>query len=153
MNRIMKIAEDLILSSTCHGIPNIIRAKKNYFLIIMWSISVLVCSGYLFYLTLSLIGSYLNYPVITSIDVFNESPTLFPTVTFCNLNDYSHKDLLNATLISCRLNNRICNKSDFSQVTINAYGTCLRFNDNLERIQKTYVAGKYSGGLILELFA
>jgi len=50
-------------------------------------------------------------------------------------------------------NNRICNNSNFSRVTINAYGTCLRFNDNLERIQKTYVAGKYSGGLILELFA
>ena len=52
---------------------------------------------------------YLNYEVVTYIDVINESPTLFPTITFFNLKrsktnysftNSSAKKLLGTTLVS-----------------------------------------------------
>jgi hypothetical protein len=148
-----KQAIEIMSTTTCHGIPNIIRARKNPCLAFMWTVSFLVCTGYFSYLTIISIQNYLSYQVITSINIVNESPILFPTVTICNLNGYFQKDVLNESIIDCLFNNIICNKSDFTGIAMNSYGTCLRFNDDLINIKKTYVAGKYSGGLILQLFA
>jgi hypothetical protein len=153
MDAIKKEVVERLLATSCHGIPNIIRGRKNFCLVLMWTFSFILCASYFLYLTIISIENYLSYHVITSIDILNESPTLFPTITICNLDDYYGNDLLNDTLIDCSFNNLICNKSDFSVVKTNSYGTCLRFNDNLEKIKRTYLAGKYSGGLIVQLFS
>jgi len=153
MNDIKKEIIELLLATTCHGIPNIIRAKKSYFLTLMWTLSLLICSGYLYYLTIMSIKEYLKYRVITSIEVINESPTLFPTVTICNLNGYSEKNIQNETIISCLFNNNRCNLAHFKVINFTSYGNCLRFNDNPDDLQKTYLADKYAGSLLLELFS
>jgi len=139
MKKIKKIATECSLSSTCHGIPNIARAKDNYCLILMWSLSFAICSGYCLCLTVISLKEFLNYPVITSIDIINESPALFPTVTLCNLNGYSIQNLVNETLINCRFNNQQCSLKDFTQVHFSSYGFCLRFNFNPNDLKKTYV--------------
>ena len=71
MNDIKKEIIELFLATTCHGIPNIIRAKRSYFLTLMWTLSLVICSGYLYYLTIMSIKEYLKYKVITSIEVIN----------------------------------------------------------------------------------
>ena len=119
MKKIKKIATECLLSSTCHGIPNIARAKDNYCLILMWSISYAICSGYFLCLTVISLKEFLNSSVVTSIDIINESPALFPTVTLCNLNGYSIQNLVNETLISCRFNNQLCSLKDFTHVHFN----------------------------------
>jgi amiloride-sensitive sodium channel subunit alpha len=149
-----KQAIEIMSTTTCHGIPNIIKARKNPCLAFMWTVSFLVCTGYFSYLTIISIQNYLSYQVITSINIVNESPTLFPTVTLCNLNGFFLKaDLINETLISCRFNNQPCSFEDILVAHLSSYGNCLRFNYNPNDLKKTYVAGKYTGGLILELFA
>jgi hypothetical protein len=153
MNEIKKEVVERLLSTSFHGIPNMIRGRKNLCLVLMWTFSFILCASYFFYLTIISVENYLSYHVITSIDIFHESPTLFPTITICNLDGYYGNDLLNDTLIDCSFNNLICSKSDFSVVKTNSYGTCLKFNDNLEKIKRTYLAGKYSGGLIVQLFS
>jgi len=42
---------------------------------------------------------------------------------------------------------------DFTQVHFSSYGFCLRFNFNPNDLKKTYVSGKFTCGLILDLFA
>ncbi len=109
--------------------------------------------GYCLCLTVISLKEFLNYPVITSIDIINESPALFPTVTLCNLNGYSIQNLVNETLINCRFNNQQCSLKDFTQVHFSSYGFCLRFNFNPNDLKKTYVADKFEGGLVLDIFA
>ena len=112
---IKEALREIALSSTCQGLPNIVKSNSLFFRI-FWTFFLIVSSSYCFYSIVKSINSYLNWEVITNIDVINEIPAQFPAVTFCNLNlfatDYAqeilmqilnttqYKDLLNSTSIS-----------------------------------------------------
>ena len=75
-------------SSTAHGFPNIIKNKSKS-LKLMWTICFLISLGSCTFMIIKSIKDYLQYDVITQIRVISESPTLFPTVTICNINPFT----------------------------------------------------------------
>ena len=96
-SQIKKILIDVILSSSAHGLPNIIRSKI-IFLKIFWAFFFLISFGYCSCTIIKTINSYLNKDCVTNIDVIREIPTEFPAVSICNLNIYGTdfaKNILN----------------------------------------------------------
>ena len=77
--------KEIGLSSTSHGLPNILRSDKIFFKIFR-TIFLLVCSSFCIYSIVKSIQSYLDWEVVTKIEVIDEMPTKFPAVTICNLN-------------------------------------------------------------------
>lgn len=72
-------------SSSSHGIPNMARSN-NYFIFGIWALCFCGSSSFCFWLILQSINQYLDRPVSTNVKVINEVPSLFPSVSFCNLN-------------------------------------------------------------------
>ena len=75
--------EEIVLSSTSHGLPNILRSDRLFFKV-FWTFFILVCSSYCLYSIVKSIRSYYEYEVVTKIEVIDEKPTQFPAVTICN---------------------------------------------------------------------
>jgi hypothetical protein len=74
-------AIELVLSSTSHGLPNIFRTERTS-LKIMWFILFVAALSVGIYTVFNGIIGYLNYEVVTKIDVIDESKSEFPAVTF-----------------------------------------------------------------------
>ena len=89
-----KIKEDFkewLSSSTSHGLPNIARTDSKI-LRLVWFVSFLASTAACAYLLyLSVIG-YLSFNVVTQISVYDELPSQFPTVTFCNSFPFSSEN-------------------------------------------------------------
>ena len=85
---LMTTFKDIILSSTVHGIPNIIRSK-NTFLKLMWTCFSLISGAACAYLISQTIVNYLKYEVNTKTRLYHEYKTVFPTVTICNANKFT----------------------------------------------------------------
>ena len=104
------------------------------------------------YMVINSIFNYFSYKVITTTRTIFEMPTLFPKVTFCNLNKYTTEygfntdDGNNLTieqrkllghnlddiLINCWFNYQECNTSDFIWSYDKKYGNCFSFNAGLD---------------------
>ena len=82
---IKKILKTIALSSTSHGLPNIVRSDKIS-LKIMWTFLFVLSSAYCFYSILKSINLFLEYPTVTSANVLDDIPSMFPAISFCNLN-------------------------------------------------------------------
>jgi len=150
LKTIKSLVKDKAMSSSCHGIPNMAKQLENgnYCLVFLWAFFFTVFSGFFYYLMVVSVQNYLNFNTVTSIDIINESPAIFPKVTICNLNSNDYH--LNETIISCRFDNNQCElKKDFIQVNLGFYPNCFIFNMQGTKISNT--AGK-SNGLVLELF-
>ena len=78
----MRLIEVLKLS-TFHGIPRLVDAK-NLIHRILWFTAILLSYSYCLYLIVVFILEYLDYPVITNLEVINEVSPEFPAITFCN---------------------------------------------------------------------
>jgi hypothetical protein len=143
---------DLALVSTFHGIPNIARyfRLKSTFLTIAWSMSFIFFSVFFLVFTGQLIRQFFLFEVLTSIEIVNETPMLFPTVTFCNLNGKKVKYLINETLLDCQFNQINCDASDFKNFYVESFENCFRFNSLGDKMSD--VAGKFNG-LKIDLFS
>ena len=73
--------------STSHGYPNIFRTKYRS-IKILWLFCLSIAIGVCLLLLIRGIKAYLEYGVITNIDVIDERPTLFPTITICELEKF-----------------------------------------------------------------
>ena len=118
---------------------------------------VLCSSGLASYLVIDSILSYFNYDVSSTSRTIYETPTLFPKVTFCNVNRFATKfayDLINSglesanlitidekknfshdlndILINCSFNRNPCNSSDFIWSFDQYYGNCFIFNSGVD---------------------
>ena len=116
-------------------------------------IFVLASTGLASYLVIDSVLSYFAYGVTSASRTIYETPTLFPKVTFCNLNrftteyaygltqnkNFNPKDLtsdekkllahdLDDVLIECTFNGNQCNSSDFIWSFDPWYGNCYTFN-------------------------
>jgi len=136
---------------------------------------VLVSSVLAAYLVIQSIVVYFTYDVTTKSRIVYETPTLFPKVTFCNLNEFSTEyaynltqqgvyygnDLsneekqklghdLNDILFDCKFNNNDCNATDFEWSYDNSFGNCYTFN-SASNLKKSYLAGP-EFGLTLTLY-
>lgn len=80
---IKKIILENIEASTCHGIANIFRSK-NYFLKIMWTISLIGSIGYCLYCLSKNFTDYFEFRTNVQIKYDRLSQIEFPTISFCN---------------------------------------------------------------------
>ena len=129
-NFILSLRE-LILSSSFHGFVKIVKTKY-IFLKVIWGFFVLISIMSCSYLIIKNIIYYLDYNVVTNINVIYEIPTQFPSVSLCQQNsDYTTPNtsfLSQQTLIKCKFNLKNCNQSDFSVFYDPYYGNCYKFN-------------------------
>ena len=152
--QIKEILKESIQTPVALGIINV--SFSPYLLLkIISAIFVLASSGIASYLVIQSIVDYYTYDVTSTSRIIYESPTLFPKITFCNVNlltsefaynftqmgnfdiDYSKisneekKKLghdLNDILVECRFNDESCDTTDFTWPFDRHYGNCFSFN-------------------------
>ena len=107
-------AIELVLSSTSHGLPNIFRTERTS-LKIMWFILFVAALSVGIYTVFNGIIGYLNYEVVTKIDVIDESKSEFPAVTFFILKNPKANISLDDLLCFCQFNSENCTSKDFIQ--------------------------------------
>lgn len=89
---------------------------------------------------------YYRFDVITDINVINENPSIFPTITICNLQPRtSLMFTIDQILIDCTYDRNTCNSSDFDMFNDPYYGICYRFNGRIDSIRKVFRPGKANG--------
>jgi len=93
---------------------------------------------------------FLNYDVVTEIDLVYEMPTQFPTVTFFSLKNPKENNSLNDFLISCHFNDFKCTADDFVSHIDNSGYVSYSFNNNNQ--EQSTTPGK-KNGLQIELFS
>lgn len=95
------------LLSTYHCFPRIFRVKTskaccNYAMQIFWLLTFLFFTAFTAAIVASCIVNYYQYSVVSTVQLIDEAPTNFPTLTLCNANGFTTKqaeDLLkNITL-------------------------------------------------------
>jgi len=139
IEKIKQKSKELVMASTCHGLPGVFRTKRIFFKI-MW-LSLFIISTLLGINTvIGTIKTYLNYEIVTKIDVITEIPTEFPAVTIINLRDRKSKTPLNEIMIYCNINLEECNENDFEMIVDNYGFVSHRFTK-----KKSYTAGMQYG--------
>lgn len=129
--KIKEILKETALSSTSHGIPNIVRST-SLLLKLMWATCLIVSTGLCSYLVVKSIMNYFEYEVVTKINVIYENPAPFPTVTFCNLRpfvgDYLEKLYLknNKTLPKGYVGDNLAYNQYYLMTNIWNYDTSIR---------------------------
>jgi len=134
---------------------------------------VLASVGFVSYLIMQTMLTFLEYNVSTTSRTIYEMPTLFPKVTFCNLNDFTTEYAYNLTqmgvydgeflsanerqmivhnlddiLIGCLFNNVHCDSANFAWSYDAVYGSCYTFNSG-DTSKRSNIAGP-DCGLYLE---
>jgi hypothetical protein len=74
--------------TTLHGIPNIIRSERTL-LKLIWGIAFIVSTCACAYMVIKTFTAYLDFEVVTKINVANELPAVFPAVSFCNIHPFT----------------------------------------------------------------
>ena len=114
-----------------HGFPNIFESERTFFKV-MWSLLLLASAVGCIYFIQRITTDYLNYDVITKIELINENPMRFPAFTICNTID--SQNTIDKMLFSCDFNDKeICGANDFEEIQIfddssYKYLKCFRFN-------------------------
>ena len=118
---------------------------------------VIGASGMAFYLVIQSIMDYFSFEVSTKFRIINENPSLFPKVTFCNINRFtteyaynltlknitngnnlSNEDKqklghdLNDILFECKFNYNECNSKHFIWSYDDVFGNCYTFNSGFD---------------------
>lgn len=73
------------LTTTVIGVPNLIKTKKIQ-IKILWLVSLILSSGFCFYLIIQSILDYSKFEVVTKIEILDQIPSSFPTISICNEN-------------------------------------------------------------------
>jgi hypothetical protein len=87
-DEIIKSTKETLESSSIHAIPNIVR-NEHYLIKMVWLIFFLVSSSFCAYFIQESIADYLNYDVITKIDIKYETKLKFPIISICNINPFN----------------------------------------------------------------
>ena len=134
-SRIKETLTELMLNSTCHGIPSAFRTKRLS-LRIMWIIFFIGCASFCFYSIKDSVLSFQEYDVVTRIDRIQDNPARFPAITFCNLNTKYSKYNLNETIIECTFGPSKCLLSEFNWGFDPASGYCFVFNSGRNQLDE-----------------
>jgi hypothetical protein len=149
-SNIKKRTCELLEVSTSHGIPNLIRTK-SLFILIMWSVCTVLSACLGSYYVLNSILDYLKYETVAKIEVINEHEIQFPAVSFCALpsfNATNDKIIMNSYFDDIRH----ANFSDYFVEYIDVLmGKCFRYNTGIN-IQNSTIKGlKYGFRLLLNI--
>ncbi|RNA22233.1 acid-sensing ion channel 1 isoform X2 [Brachionus plicatilis] len=107
-----------------HAVPNI-ATNEHIVLKCMWSICLVASLGYCCRILTSSIIDFYEYNVLTTFEIVQESSSLFPVITICNLNEYDlskNQQLLN-------LSNYLLDNADMS----------LHPRDAMDQVQKNFL--------------
>ena len=77
----------IINDSSHNGLTRIFR-RKNWFLRVSWLMCIFCALSLCAFTVFKNISDYLEYKVETAIVEIEESPSLFPSVTICNINPF-----------------------------------------------------------------
>jgi hypothetical protein len=141
--KILEKSCEIGLGSTSHGIPNIIKTDRKC-LKIMWLVLFLLSSSAGIYLVIESFNNYFSFDVVTSIKVFKEMPTEFPTVTFYILRNNRANISLSNLVASCYFNKFSCNIPKDISINEDKFG----FISYTFKSQPTYLGGS-SNSLIM----
>jgi hypothetical protein len=141
--KIKEKAIEIALASTSHGLPSVFRTDKIC-LKLMWLCLFIFGTSFGVYTVIETIKTYLNYEIVTNIQVINEIPTAFPAVTFYFLKNTKF-NLLNNSILKCTFNRIACNSNDFHLNQDNQGYTSFTYKN-----QTSYLGGS-SYGLDLKL--
>jgi hypothetical protein len=141
--KIKEKAIEIALVSTSHGLPCVFRTDK-IFLKLMWLSLFIFGSSFGVLTVTQTIKTYLNYEIVTNIQVINEIPTAFPAVTFYFLKNNKFS-ILNNSILMCSFNRIRCNSNDFHLNQDNQGYTSFTYKN-----QTSYLGGS-SYGLDLKL--
>jgi hypothetical protein len=103
---------ELINQSSTHGLPKLFRTQRKS-IKFMWLLLFIIFSSLGIYMVYKTVSNYLKYEIVTKIEVINEIPTEFPTVTVINLRNIKSKEPLSNFLVWCSFNNQPCDENNF----------------------------------------
>ena len=154
IQKVKKRTRDLLEVSTSHGIPNIVRTK-SLFILIMWSFFIITSTCLCSFFVIKAILDYLKYHTITNIQVINENQAQFPTISFCDTRDQN----FNIKIIYFWFQNEDLLKewqNHFESYVDKRYGRCYRFNSGKNMLYqsipiKNSTKSGYYDGLIFEI--
>ena len=159
---IKAILKDVLYNSLAQAILRLVY-NPNILLKAFLFIFTLTSTGLTSYLIIQSILTYFTYGVSTTSRTYYETPTLFPKVTFCNLNEFTTEYAYNLTqmnitngnnltndqkkkvghslkdiLIQCKYNGQPCTTHDFVWSYIHTYGNCYTFNSAISFNQSKF---------------
>jgi hypothetical protein len=82
---LISILSEIVLASSIHGIPGILRSK-NIFFKLVWAISFIISASVCAFMLIKSINDYFKYEIVTTTTVKTEMPSTFPKITICNSN-------------------------------------------------------------------
>lgn len=89
----LKKLSDIIYESTqssdTHGIKHIFKREKHVFIKCVWLICILASGSVCAWLMARAVCNYFEYETVSKTETINQIPTLFPTVSICNMNQFS----------------------------------------------------------------
>ena len=89
-NNLFKLLRETLDNSVAHAIIKLIETPILSLKAFLF-VCVILSSGLCSYLIIELIMSFLSFGVSTTYRTLYETPTLFPKITFCNLNPFTTK--------------------------------------------------------------
>ena len=128
--KIFESLKQVGLTAQVHGIPRIFHSEKMI-LKAMWAFFFICSVGAYAYFLIETLCNYLQYSVVTNIDLVFENPMLFPTVTFCAANPPIRNYSLSDFVIECKYNNIInCSTDQYFTVYFDnvQLRNCYKFN-------------------------
>jgi len=139
IGKITQKSKEIVMASTCHGLPNVLRTNRIFFKI-MWSCLFIISTLIGINTVIGTINRYLNYEIVTNIDVITEIPTDFPAITIINLRNRKSNISLSEIMTICNFNLEECNANDFEMIVDNHSFVSYRF-----KRKKSYTAGMQYG--------
>ena len=113
-----------VKSFTMHGLPRVFN-NANIIIRIIWIIAILISLALCLITVAGTVSEYLEFNVVTELDLVMDKHPLFPAVTICG-NETNMTDLL----VECTFKRKECNiESDFVSFNIHFKDlNCLRYN-------------------------
>jgi hypothetical protein len=126
--RIRKKTKEILLTSTVHGIPNIIRSE-NILMKIIWLLFILLFTISGSWNITKIIVGYTKYSPITTISIVDEHESEFPAISFCFYPPLVGNMSFDETFIKFDKINLTDNKSYyFQEYEDPIYNKCFRIN-------------------------
>jgi len=83
--KIKKRISEWSKSITAHGLPNIFNSKRVA-IKVLWTLALFASITYCLYNIYREIVIYFHYEYTTLLETVEDAPSLFPAITFCNIN-------------------------------------------------------------------
>ena len=121
--------------SKCHGVLNIVKTQ-NRILKSIWIVSFLACSAACIYLISETIVNYLNNPISTKIEVIDDSPATFPTISICMLNPLDSENELVKSRVD-RIIDSLAVSLETNHLAVYQTAATLQINDFLSNLNRS----------------